>query len=87
MVSKCIFKLSNELFSQDNARTSIGCCSSHSYSISLTLIKLKNVPLSYMATFVLHQTSEFNCEEIASLLNTLALKVKETIKRAYSYFQ
>lgn len=86
MVSKCIFRISNELFGRgDNRDVSIlnqGACYT---SINLTSIKLKKVPLSCKVAFVLNALSEFTEEEIAEVLNISSMKVKERIKKAYSY--
>ncbi|HKG69900.1 MAG TPA: hypothetical protein VKA92_13595 [Segetibacter sp.] len=84
LVSKCIFRISNELFSRTDY-TDVTILNDGYTSVNLTSIKLKKVPLSYRVTFVLNALAEFSKEEIAEVLNISAVKVKERIKKAHSY--
>ena len=85
MVAKCVFKISDRLFSQSNSQSSFDL--SESSSSNITIQRLKNVPLSYLAAFILNKTSKFSIEEISDVLNISPSKVKERIKKAYSYMQ
>ena len=83
MVYKCIFKISEHLFSQRNSGDfSTFYAGINSAFISSSQLKLQHIPLSYRAVFLLKNMDEFSEEEIADLLNITSIQVKKRINKA-----
>jgi hypothetical protein len=83
MVYKCIFKISEHFFSQNNNETSSTLRSGIiTVFKNFSWLKLQQIPLSYRAVYLLKNLNEFSEKEIAELLNITLIKVKERINKA-----
>ncbi|WP_018614870.1 RNA polymerase sigma factor [Segetibacter koreensis] len=83
MVSKCIFKISEKLCSQDNYHLSTALSAEKYFDpVSTYPLKLQEMKLSYRSVFILNTILGFTEEEIAELLNVTSVKVKERISKA-----
>jgi hypothetical protein len=86
MVSKCIFKIGQNLCSQDNNLLSTTLSGAKYFnSICTCPLKLQEMKLSYRSVFILNNILGFTEGEIAELLNITSVKVKERISKANSF--
>ena len=82
LVHKCIFKISSELFSQGNSSKTLG----HYYGYGDShKLNQKHMPLSFRAVFILKNIVGFDENEIAEILNTTPLSVKQRLNKARAY--
>ncbi|HEY9363494.1 MAG TPA: sigma factor [Chitinophagaceae bacterium] len=86
LVYKCIFKISSELFSQAGTDTEENAFCSLGYSRykSSRGFNVQTMPLSLRAVFILNNIG-FNESEMAEILNTTLLKVKERLSKANAF--
>lgn len=85
MVNKCIFKISEHFFSQNNnGAFSTLCTGINSVFISSSQLKLQHIPLSYRSVYLIKNIMEFSETEIAELLNIALIQVKERFNKANS---
>lgn len=83
MVYKCIFKISEHFFSQNNNETSSTILTGiNTVFMDYSWLKLEQIPLSYWAVYLLKNLNEYSEKEIAELLNVTLIKVKDRINKA-----
>jgi DNA-directed RNA polymerase specialized sigma24 family protein len=87
VVHKCIFIISSRLFNQFDSCTGKNNAESLSYYyayLSAQRSKSGDMPLSFRVVFILKNMG-FNENEIAAILNTTTIKVKERFGKALAY--
>jgi RNA polymerase sigma-70 factor (ECF subfamily) len=87
LVHKCTFKISSELFSQHHkepAHIKLMCLNFHSASGGL---RLKEMPLSLRAVYIMTNMFQFNEIEVAEILNITPFKVKERLHKALAFLK
>jgi DNA-directed RNA polymerase specialized sigma24 family protein len=80
LVHRCIFKISSQLFSQNN--TDMAYFSNYRYTGELCLQKM---PLSLAVVYLLNSKFNFNEVEIAEILYTTPVQVKERLHKASAF--
>jgi hypothetical protein len=81
MVHKCIFKISCRMFSE-NIFTGITGSSSFYCNRNAFEACEKGMPLSYLTVYILSSILGFSEREIAGILNTTTLQVRERLTKA-----
>ena len=84
MVRKCIFKLSATLFNKNDFYTSQP--KHHpGYSLSYNeprALNFQDMPLSFRAVYILRTDAGFSDEEVAEMLNSTSMQVRERLNKA-----
>ncbi len=87
MVHKCIFRISAEIFNDHHCNTAATEYSFVTYTSGYEMLharKLKTMPLSFRAVYILNKKIEFNDTEIAEILNLTPQEVRVRLTRASS---
>jgi hypothetical protein len=82
LIHKCIFKISSQLFSQSNT-----ACIYSFNSLYTGDLRLQKMPLSLRTVYLLNIKFKYNELEMAEILNTTSVQVKEKLQKALAFIK
>jgi DNA-directed RNA polymerase specialized sigma24 family protein len=86
LVRKCIFKLSEDFFKcQTNEQ--VPAFGTYTIAKSIFEVRQEGMPLSLLVVYQLHHHFGFSDNDIAEILNTNPMNIKERLTKVLSYFQ